>query len=94
MSVRKGRQRNCINSHSGISKVGKQVTTDDKAEGRNNFFCLSLQWQFLFAHLLSGWTAGLRRLGLGEQSASDHLRSLNICVSMGPNDIHLTVLRE
>jgi len=52
--------------------TGKLVTMDEKkAEVLKNAFCLSLHWQPLFPHLLSGWTS---RQGPGEQSHSHSKR--------------------
>ena len=51
-----------------MRKTHKLVTMDEeKAEVLSSFFCLTLQWQLLFPHFSSGWTA---RQGLREQSPS------------------------
>ncbi|KAK4831209.1 hypothetical protein QYF61_016046 [Mycteria americana] len=83
-----------------ISKTGKLVTTDEeKAEVLNNFFAS------VFTGKLSSHTSQVDGPQDGdwgskvpptvrEAQVRDHLRNLNICKSMEPDEMHPTVLRE
>ena len=83
-----------------IRKTGKLVTTDEeKAEVLDNFFA-SLFTDSIFSHTsqvdgLSGRDWGNKALTtVREDQVHDHLRNLNIPKSMGPDEMHPTVLRK
>lgn len=59
------------------------------------FFCLSLQWQPLFPHHSSGWTAQGNQVPptLLKGQVHDHLRNLIINESLGYNELHSRLLR-
>jgi len=66
-----------------MSKTGELVTMDKEKNEVLNFFCLSLHWQPLFPHLLSGWTARWdwgRKVApiVRQDQVHDYLRNLNI----------------
>jgi len=83
-----------------VSDTGKLTSTDKKkAEILNNIFvsffcdnCLSRRPQ-MFGLVGGDWGSNISPT-VSEEQARDHLRNVNICKSMSPNEMHPRVLRE